>query len=158
VSREYRVVWAGRHQRSAWESLCERYRKKIARHAAVRDQPIRVKVASDDPRRQQAEAEALLGAVPAPGWTIALDSGGKPITSQALADELTRLRDEWPHPVAFVIGSDLGLAPEVLSTAQRVLSFGPMTFNHELARLMLYEQLYRAVSIQAGISYHRERF
>lgn len=158
MSREYRVVWAGRHQRSAWESLCERYRTKIARHAVVRDQPVRVKAASDDPRRQQLEGEALLGALPDPCWLIALDSAGQAASSEALAEQLARLRDEWPHPVAFVVGSDLGLAPAVLSAAQRVLSFGPMTFNHELARLMVYEQLYRAVSIHAGISYHRERF
>ena len=117
-----------------------------------------LKTRGDGPARMRAEGQAILHALPNPCWTIALDPRGKAWSSERLSKELTRLRDEWPHPVAFVIGSDLGVDAAVLEQARVRLSFGPMIFGHELARLMLYEQIYRALSIERGIKYHRESF
>ena len=97
----------------------------------------------------------MLAAVPDPCWTIALDPRAKARSSESLARELRRLREEWPHPIAFLIGSDLGLDPTVTSAVRARLAFGPMVFGHELARLVLYEQLYRALSMGRGIKYHR---
>ncbi len=154
--RELAVVWAGRHQRSNWEELCASYRQRIERLAVVRDVPVRARVAPDDPQRRNAEMLALLEAVPPSSYCVALDSRGEALASSALAGRLNRLRGEWPHPIAFLIGSDLGLHPELVAQARWVLSFGPMTLSHELARVVLYEQLYRALSIEAGMSYHRE--
>ncbi|MFL6234856.1 MAG: 23S rRNA (pseudouridine(1915)-N(3))-methyltransferase RlmH [Thermoanaerobaculia bacterium] len=154
--RELVVVWAGRHQRSNWEEICASYRKRIARLATVRDVPVRARAAPDDPQRMKAEGAALLAAVPPSAWTFALDSRGEMLSSEQLAARLSRLKEEWPHPVAFLIGSDLGLDRAVLDGARAVLSFGPLTLSHELARVVLYEQLFRALSIEAGMSYHRE--
>jgi len=162
VARELIVAWAGRHQRSAWETLAENYRKRLARWTRVRDLPVRVGgkgaggKGSDD-RRRQLEGEALLAAAPDPCWGIALDSGGKTFSSEDFSAYLTRLSHEWPHPVVFFIGSDLGLDGAVTKSARLTLSFGPMTLPHELARLVLYEQIYRALSIEKGINYHRPR-
>ena len=156
MGRELVVLWAGRHQRSNWEEICESYRKRIVRMAPVRDVPVRARVGPDDPQRLKAEGQALLAAVPPSAWTFALDSRGEALSSEQLAERLARLREEWPHPVAFVIGSDLGLDRAVLDAARFTLSFGPLTLTHELARVVLYEQLYRAFSIEAGMSYHRE--
>ncbi|HEV2844326.1 MAG TPA: 23S rRNA (pseudouridine(1915)-N(3))-methyltransferase RlmH [Thermoanaerobaculia bacterium] len=158
MGRELVVLWAGRHQRSNWEEICESYRKRIARMAPVRDVPVRARVSPDDPQRMKAEGQALLAAMPPFAWTFALDSRGEALSSEQLAERLARLRGEWPHPVAFAIGSDLGLDRAVLDTARFVLSFGPLTLTHELARVVLYEQLYRALTIEAGMSYHREPF
>lgn len=155
MSREFLVLWAGRHQRRDWEELCSDYRRRIERTSSVRDQMVKVKGSSDDPGRLRAEGEALLAALPDPSWPVVLDPRGKTISSEAFAAELGRLHDEWPHPIAFVIGSDAGLDPAVLGKARMRLSFGPMIFGHELARLVLYEQLYRALCIQRGIKYHR---
>lgn len=155
MSREYLVVWAGRHKRRGWEELCAGYRQRIARRTPVRDLAVKPKRAGAGAERRRGEGEALLAALPDPCWTIALDPRGEAISSEALAAELERLRVEWPHPVAFLIGSDEGLDEAVLGSARRVLSFGPVTLSHELARLVLYEQLYRAVDIAAGGSYHR---
>jgi 23S rRNA (pseudouridine1915-N3)-methyltransferase len=69
---------------------------------------------------------------------------------------LQRRIDEWTGDLVFVIGSDLGLDQVVLEQARTRLSLGPMTLPHELARLVLYEQLYRGIGITAGIKYHRE--
>lgn len=96
--------------------------------------------------------------LPDPCWTVALDPRGKALSSEAFAGELRRLETEWPHPIAFLVGSDLGLDEELAATARQRLAFGPMIFGHELARLMLYEQIYRSVAIRRGIKYHRPRF
>lgn len=156
MARELVVLWAGRHQRSHWEEICASYRKRIGHLATVRDVPVRARAGADDPQRRKVEGQALLAAVPPSAWTFALDSRGEALSSEQFAARLTRLKTEWPHPVAFLIGSDLGLDPAVTDAARFVLSFGPMTLSHELARVVLYEQLFRALSIEAGMSYHRE--
>lgn len=154
--RELLILWAGRHQRSEWESLCSDYRRRISRSTPVRERFIKPKGAGDGPARLAAEGRALLAAIPDPTWVVALDRSGRGRSSKDLAQWLARLRSDWPHPVTLVIGSDLGLAPEVLDSARERLSLGPLTLPHELARLVLYEQLYRALCIEAGIKYHRE--
>jgi 23S rRNA (pseudouridine1915-N3)-methyltransferase len=156
VARELLIVWAGRHHRSGWEEICTDYRRRIVRWVPVRDLPVRARAAADDPQRQRAEGQALLAAAPDPVWTVALDSRGEMLDSGQLAERLARLRSEWPHPIAFVIGSDLGLDRAVLDAARWTLSLGRLTLSHELARVVLYEQLYRALTIEAGMSYHRE--
>ena len=156
MARQLLILWAGRHQREPWERLCADYRTRIERHVKIRD--TRIKTAGADRARLRAEGKAMLAALPEPCWTIALDSRGKTSSSEALAAEIRRLDEEWPHPVAFLIGSELGLDREVISRARRRLSFGPMILGHELARLVLYEQIYRAISINRGIKYHRPAF
>lgn len=156
MARELLVAWAGRHQRSNWEEICASYRKRIARLATVRDVPVRARAAPDDPQRMKGEGAALLAALPPSAWAFALDSRGELLSSEQFAVRLSRLKEEWPHPVAFLIGSDLGLDRAVLDGARAVLSLGPLTLSHELARVVLYEQLFRALSIEAGMSYHRE--
>ncbi len=121
----------------------------------VRDLPVRARGSADDPQRRRAEGQALLAALPDPCWVVALDSRGTVFSSESFAAELARLKEEWPHPIGFLLGSDLGLDPEVVQSARKVIAFGPMTLSHELARLVLYEQLYRGLSIAAGIGYHR---
>ncbi|HUO85938.1 MAG TPA: 23S rRNA (pseudouridine(1915)-N(3))-methyltransferase RlmH [Thermoanaerobaculia bacterium] len=156
MSREYLIVWAGRHQRAAWDEISSRYRKRIARSTPIRELPVKVRGRGGGADRLRAEGEALLAALPDPAWVVALDPGGRTFDSPAFAAELSRIRQGWPHPVAFLLGSDLGLDGSVLAAARTVLSLGPMTLSHELARVVLYEQLYRAASIEAGTGYHRD--
>ncbi|MCP3960010.1 MAG: 23S rRNA (pseudouridine(1915)-N(3))-methyltransferase RlmH [bacterium] len=156
MARELLLLWAGRHRREPWERLYADYRTRVERYVSITERQIKAR--GEGAVRRRAEGKSVLAALPDPCWTIALDPRGKTMSSEALASELRRLEEEWPHPVAFVIGSDLGLDPEIVRRARRRLSFGPMTFGHELARLMLYEQIYRTLSIQRGIKYHRPAF
>lgn len=156
MARELAILWAGRHQRAGWEELCTGYRRRIQRLVPMRDLPVRARTGADAPQRQRAEMQALLAALPQPSYCVALDPRGEALSSPALAQRLGRLRGEWPHAVAFVVGSDLGLDAAFLAQARWVLSLGPLTLSHEVARLVLYEQLFRALSIEAGMSYHRE--
>ncbi len=158
MARELLILWAGRHQRAPWEALCAEYRARIERYTALKDQRIKVRSGGNDKANRRVEGRALLAALPEPCWTIALDARGDMLSSEKLAAEVRRLEDEWPHPVAFLIGSEAGLDAEVARRARRRLSLGPMIFGHQLARLMLYEQLYRAISINRGIKYHRPAF
>ena len=149
-------MWAGRHRRSAWETLCSRYEDRIAQTIPIRQVAVKSRVAASDPRRLVIEGESLLAVLPDPCWIVALDRRGKARDSTRLSHWLTKLRRDWPHPVAFLLGSDLGLDTGVLGTARETLSLGPLTLPHELARLVLCEQLYRALSIEVGIKYHRQ--
>lgn len=156
--REFLVVWAGRHRRANWEELCTDYRQRIARYVPIRDLPVKARAKNDDRERRRAETTALFDALPDPCRAVVLDPRGRTMSSEDLAARLGRLRDEWPHPVAFLVGSDLGLDDSLLQKAYLRLSFSPMIFGHELARLVLYEQLYRALCIERGIKYHRQTF
>ena len=155
MSREILILWAGRRRRQSWEELCTDYRRRITRFVPLRDQLVKAGAGAD---RRRAEGTALAAALPEPCWPIALDPRGRMTSSEELSARLGKLREEWPHPIAFLIGSDLGLDGELLKHARERLSLGPMVLGHELARLVLYEQIYRALCIERGIKYHRQPF
>ena len=86
---------------------------------------------------------------------IVLDVNGRTMTSEAFARYLNDAILEGKSRITCVIGGSLGIAPDVRSRADLLLSFGPMTFPHQMARLILAEQVYRAAMINAGRQYHR---
>ncbi len=105
-------------------------------------------------QRPEREGEKLLDALPADALVVALDSRGRTLSSEDLAQWLGRQRDEGCREMAFVIGGADGLAPAVTARAGLTLSLGAMTWPHLLVRVMLLEQLYRASTILAGHPYH----
>ncbi|MBU6373901.1 MAG: 23S rRNA (pseudouridine(1915)-N(3))-methyltransferase RlmH [Alphaproteobacteria bacterium] len=102
------------------------------------------------------EADLLLKAVPKGAVRVVLDERGAPWTSRAFAERLARWRDQGVPAVAFLIGGPNGLAERVRAEADATLAFGPQTWPHRLVRVMLAEQLYRAVTIETGSPYHRD--
>jgi 23S rRNA (pseudouridine1915-N3)-methyltransferase len=106
-------------------------------------------------QRQSEEARKLSNAVPPRAFVIVLDDRGKPLASQAFARLLRRHIDAGTPDLAFLIGGPDGHAPETRERAGLLLSFGPMTWPHRLVRVMLYEQIYRAVTIMVNHPYHR---
>jgi 23S rRNA (pseudouridine1915-N3)-methyltransferase len=108
-------------------------------------------------RKPGKEAEALaLADHLAPGHVFACDEHGRALPSRAFAARIARLRDDGVRRLVFVIGGADGLAPAVLDRADERLAFGPQTWPHALVRVMLAEQVYRAVTILAGSPYHRD--
>lgn len=107
-------------------------------------------------QRRREEAEALLKKAPADAMLIALDEKDKGLTSCAFATMLATYRDEGSPCLAFVIGGADGHGDDLLRAANHKLSLGPMTLPHRLARIVLAEQLYRAMTILTGHPYHRE--
>ena len=102
-----------------------------------------------------ADAEALRAHLDG-AHVIACDERGTARPSRAFAVELGRLRDDGVRRLVFLIGGADGLDPALVAEAQGKLAFGPQTWPHALARVMLAEQLYRAVSILGGSPYHRD--
>jgi 23S rRNA (pseudouridine1915-N3)-methyltransferase len=157
MARELLIVWVGRQDRGPWKGLCADYRSRIARFVEVREQHVRTR--RTDPARQlEVERDAILGVLPDPGWLVGLHQQAKMRDSVGFSRWLQRVRLDWPHPLVFIVGSDAGLHPDVLEACRSRLSLGPMTLAHELARVVLYEQLYRALAIERGIQYHRAPF
>jgi len=105
--------------------------------------------------RKAEEAKALRTAPP-DGIVVALDERGTTLGSEAFARRLARWRDDGRAGVSFVIGGADGLDPDFVAGAGLALSFSPLTWPHQLVRIMLAEQLYRATTILAGHPYHRD--
>ena len=103
----------------------------------------------------QKEGEKILKHLPAKAYVIALAIKGKRYTSEAFAQHLQSLLTSGQSQLVFVIGGSLGLSPAVMARADETLSFSDMTFPHQLARVMLLEQIYRGMKIGAGERYHK---
>jgi 23S rRNA (pseudouridine1915-N3)-methyltransferase len=104
--------------------------------------------------RKTEEARALAGAS-GDALVVALDERGRSMGSEALARLIARWRDDGRPAVVFLIGGADGLDPALVARAELALSFSPLTWPHQLVRIMLAEQLYRATTIVAGHPYHR---
>lgn len=111
-------------------------------------------------QQQYADETAMFAALDKPGHSasrlILLDARGRTLSSEQLAEWVGRERDNGAPHLQFAIGPADGWSAAARKRADLLLSFGPMTFPHELARLMLAEQLYRAFTILAGHPYHAD--
>lgn len=106
-------------------------------------------------QRKTDEAALLAGALADGAFTIALDERGKSISSEDFAYLIATERDAGRRQMGFIIGGPDGLEPSIRQSANRVLSFSGLTWPHQLVRIMLAEQLYRATTIMSGHPYHR---
>ncbi len=151
-----RVVAVGRTRQRFVQDGLEVYLGRLKGPWAV--EWIDVKAASQvDPAAALArEGERVLGRLPAEGTVVALDERGRSLTSAALAQFLADEAERGTRSVSFVLGGAYGHAPVVASRASFKLSLSSMTFPHQLVRLMLAEQLYRAVTILTGSPYHHD--
>ena len=117
-----------------------------------------VEIAEVEPRRpgKVGEAEALAAAVGDGAVLVACDERGRACASRAFADKIAGWRDGGERRVAFLVGGADGLDAALVARARESLAFGPQTWPHALARAMLAEQIYRAVTILGGSPYHRD--
>jgi len=131
------------------------YGKRLGHELPLQLVEVSTKSRRGDPARANAdEGDALLGAIPKGAYVIALDARGKPWSSEDLAAQLARWR-MLGKDLAFLIGGADGLAPQVLERADQRWSLGPATLPHPLVRIVVAEQLYRAVTQLANHPYHR---
>ena len=146
-----RIIAVGRLRDGPEAALFARYAERIRPKLGLTEVPEGRGAPGEVKRR---EAEALLAALPAQAFVVAMDLGAPAPDSQRLAV----LVDRWlglGREVCFLIGGAEGLDATVLARADHVLSLGPMTWPHFLVRGMLAEQVYRARAISAGHPYHR---
>lgn len=111
--------------------------------------------AGDSGQRKREEGESVLSALPTDCTLWALDETGEALASVGFAAAMAALRDGGQRDLALVIGGPDGHDPALLARAERRLSFGRMTWPHQMVRIMVAEQLYRAVTILSGHPYHR---
>lgn len=153
-----RVAWLGRPSASPFEVEVETYRSRVDRRWPSEDRPLRTSAggrAKDPGRVLRLEADALMTQLE-PRWRlVALDEHGRTTSSEGFAERLQGFADRGVEGILFVIGSDLGLHRDLLETADERLSLSPMTLPHGLARLLLWEQLFRAANLLGGGAYHR---
>jgi 23S rRNA (pseudouridine1915-N3)-methyltransferase len=156
------VAAVGRLKRGPEAQLAERYRervRKIGRGIGLRDLEI-VEVAEsrarDAARRKNEESIALANLVPEQAALVVLDEKGESLGTAAFADLLRRWRDNGHAACVFFIGGPDGIAAGLHQKADIHLAFGALTWPHQLVRIMLLEQLYRAATLLAGHPYHRE--
>ncbi|MDJ0945723.1 MAG: 23S rRNA (pseudouridine(1915)-N(3))-methyltransferase RlmH [Kiloniellales bacterium] len=147
------IAAVGRLRAGPMQDLLSDYLRRLTWPHDVKEVEERRQLPPDALKRR--EGELLLQSLPKPARIIALDGGGKSLTSEAFARTIQDYREAGTGDLAFVIGGAEGLSDEVLAAADRRLAFGAMTWPHLLARVMLAEQLYRAQSILTGHPYHR---
>jgi 23S rRNA (pseudouridine1915-N3)-methyltransferase len=155
------VAAVGRLKQGPETELSARYRKRAAQTGGqfgLRDIEIieiRESRAGDATKRMLEESIALANIVPQDAVVVVLDSRGESLDSAALAVQLAKWRESGRPSVVFLIGGADGLAANLGEKAALRLSFGSATWPHQLVRVMLLEQIYRATTILTGHPYHR---
>ena len=148
------IVCVGKIKEKFFTDAINEYLKRLSRFADVKI--IEVDEASNVTNLEQKsklEGEKLLSK--SSGVIVALDGGGKLFTSNEIADFIHKKEVNGESTITFIIGGSNGLSKDVLEKANLILSFGKITFPHQLFRVVLMEQIYRAFTIIAGLPYHK---
>lgn len=155
------IATVGRLKDGPERALFERYRDRFEPLgkrlglAPVAWHEIGESRAADTAKRREEEGAALLKLVRDAEFLIALDERGKHLTSEAFAKTLAKTRDGGTKAAGIIIGGPDGLSQAVRDAARLQVAFGAMTLPHQLVRVLLAEQLYRAATILSGHPYHR---
>jgi 23S rRNA (pseudouridine1915-N3)-methyltransferase len=156
-----KVVAVGKLKEKYWVQGIEEYAKRLSAYAKlqmveVADEKAPENMsAAEEEQVKRIEGERILGQVKPDEYVVALAIEGKMLSSEELAAQLDELGTYGRSKATFVIGGSLGLSREVMGRADLKLSFSRMTFPHQLVRLLLVEQVYRAFRIVRGEPYHK---
>ncbi len=137
-----------------YEKRLRPYTKLQVVELAEEKRPLSVSPANESIAKEK-EGDRILAAIPEGSIVITLDMRGQSWSSENLAGSFREWELSGQNQLVFVIGGDLGLSPVVLSRSNLCLSFSKMTFTHPIARLLLFEQVYRAFRILRGEPYHK---
>lgn len=143
-----KIAWIGKTKEPAVQALTGEYLKRISRYApvegvALRDEVALLAMSGRAPTKSPARSTLVL-----------LDSRGKELSSEQFAKFLGDYQDRNPLPLVFAVGAADGFSEEAKVAAEHIISLGKMTLAHELARVVLLEQIYRAFTILRGHPYH----
>jgi 23S rRNA (pseudouridine1915-N3)-methyltransferase len=156
---KFRLVWVGSNADTELEQAIERYCSRIKHFF-----PIEVIEIEAGKRGRQSERDGsiirdhsarLVAAIPTRGYTVVLDERGRSMDSLKFAKWLERLTTDQPHGVTFVLGGDVGFDDRVRQRGDELLSLSAMTLPHQMARVILLEQIYRACTLMRNIPYHK---
>jgi 23S rRNA (pseudouridine1915-N3)-methyltransferase len=151
-----RLIWVGKTRNESLRALAGDYLKRLSRFARCEVVELRESGASDERACLEEEGKRILGALASDALTVLLDvSGQTSWSSEALAAQVENWQTRSVREVAFVVGGHLGVSDEVRARADVRWSLSPLTLTHEMARVVLAEQLYRAYTIVRGVPYQK---
>ena len=157
------VIYCGDSGVEYFNTACKEYEKRISAFSEIETVRIRPEALDENKSLPQnvidksleIEAEKIISAIPKGAYKIALCIEGKKISSEELSRLVNDKRENGYSSFAFIIGSSFGLSQRVKNMCDFKLSMSPMTFPHQLARVMILEQIYRGFTISAGKRYHK---
>ena len=145
------IVCVGKLKEKYWQDAAAEYIKRLSRFAKLSI----IELSESRSDSSDEESEAILQHIPSGAYTIALDVGGKSLSSEGLAEFIAKKNVDGISHICFVIGGSNGFNDRVRAAADMRLSFSSFTFPHQLMRVILLEQIYRAFKINAGEKYHK---
>lgn len=155
------VIGVGRLKEKYWQAAIDEYSKRLSKYVKldiieVPDEKVPENLsAAEEEIVKKNEGERILKNIKDGAYVIALAINGKMLSSEELSEFLNERMVRGAGHIVFVIGGSLGLSPEVLDRADYKLSFSKMTFPHQMMRVILLEQFYRAVKIMKNEPYHK---
>ena len=155
------ILAVGRMKEKPYRMMADEYMKRLSRYGKFEEvelpdlpEPANSSPAIERQIREK-EGEAILSRIRPGSHVIAMTIPGKQWDSPGLSRHLDELLTRGASDITFVIGGSLGLSEQVIARAEEEMSMSKMTFPHQLARVMLMEQVYRAMKIRAGERYHK---
>ncbi len=155
------IIAVGSLSEPHWRAACDEYRKRLSGRVDVTETEIKEERLKNDPseaeikRALEAEAEKIISAIPKKSLVVPLCIEGKQFSSEELAKKIDGAASSGKSGICFIIGSSFGLSDRVKALGDVKLSMSELTFPHQLARVMLYETVYRSFSILSGGKYHK---
>ncbi len=157
----FTLITVGKMKEKPYRQMADEYLKRLSRYAKAEEvelpdlpEPANASPAIEAQIKTR-EGESILARIKPGDYVIAMTIPGKQWDSPGLSRHLEDILNRGSSSIVFVIGGSLGLSEQVLARADEEISMSKMTFPHQLARVMLLEQLYRAMKIRAGERYHK---
>ena len=148
-----RVIWIGKTKDARLAALATEFASRIGRFLPIEITELKDSKTVNDSRRIDDEGKRVLAALDRSDYVIVLDAGGQMWNSNELAAFVGNHLRQAPGHLTFVIGGPAGIAKPVKECAERIWSISPLTFTHEMIRVLVLEQLYRAMAILRGHPY-----
>jgi 23S rRNA (pseudouridine1915-N3)-methyltransferase len=150
-----RLIWVGKTRNGHINALVDDYVKRLARFARVEVTELREGVSADERAVVEEEGKRIVAALASNSSTVLLDVEGRQFSSHELATQIEAWQNAGAKEVAFVVGGHLGVTDEIKHRAHLRWSLSRLTLTHEMARVVVVEQLYRAYTILRGLPYQK---
>ena len=151
-----RIIWVGKTRNAHLRALCEEYLKRLSHFARCEISELRDSDRGNPAAGIERETKRISDALREGAEVVLLDPKGAEWSSEQLADQVRRWSDQGSKEVTFIVGGPFGVSPDFATRVKTRWSLSRMTFTHEMVRVLLLEQLYRAVSILRQHPYHRD--
>lgn len=155
---KFQFIWLGSHAEPEFGNAIEKYLGRIRHFVPVEIlevPPERGRQKKNDAAIMHAQSARLIEAIPSRGLRVVMDERGAMLDSLKFSKWLEKLTVEQPYGVNFIMGGDVGMDDSVRQAADKLIALSPMTMPHELARVVLLEQIYRACTLMRNIRYHK---